>query len=94
MVELGEKNKLGETANLLQPFNMEPYLIMDRRPKMMPQKPYGHKMVCGLDMGVYEIIYVCDSLEDMQELYDRYARGEASRICWYTMPVEKSELLP
>jgi len=45
---------------------------------------FGKEMVvCGYDQGLGERMIVCENLQDMQELYDAYARGGALNIHWY-----------
>lgn len=55
------------------------------RPKNFPNISKGSSVVCGYDQGLGERMIVCNNLEDMQTLYDSYARGSAIRICWYTV---------
>ena len=84
MIELGKKNEISG-AELLQPLTLG---FSDKdlsgRPTRMPSVPSGHSVVCGYDQGLGERIIVCESLEDMQQLYDAYAQGGALRICWYS----------
>jgi len=53
------------------------------RPTRFFTPPKGHKVICGFDQGLGEKLYVCDTLEDMQRLYDAYAMGGATSISWY-----------
>jgi hypothetical protein len=74
---LGKKSEIFG-AELLKP------LSLYGRPTAMPRIPQNHSVLCGYDQGLGENIYVCESLEDMQQLYDAYAQGGALTIRWYT----------
>jgi hypothetical protein len=77
--ELGKKDEIFG-ADLLVPLGLY------RRPDKMPVVPEGHSVVCGYDLGLGERMIVCDSLEEMQKLYDMYAQGFALNIVWYSAP--------
>ena len=77
MFELGKKSEIFG-AELIKS------LSVSGRPSRMPSLPQGHDVICGYDQGLGERMIVCESLEDMQQLYDSYARGGALRICWYS----------
>ena len=79
MLELGKKSDVFG-VELLQA------LEIYSRPTSMPIVPSGHEVVCGYDQGLGERMIVCETLEEMQELYDAYARGGALRIYWYSAP--------
>lgn len=53
-------------------------------PTDFPKLRDGDSLVCGYDQGLGERLIVCESLEDMQQLYNAYASGGALRIRWYT----------
>lgn len=77
MVELGKKSEIFG-ADLLKS------LWLSGRPTSMPSISGNEKVICGYDQGLGERIIVCENLQDMQELYDAYARGGALNISWYT----------
>lgn len=54
------------------------------RPTRMPSLPKGHKVICGCDQGLGKHMYVCETLEDMQQLYGEYESGNAISIYWYS----------
>lgn len=60
-------------------------------PIAMPKVPKGYEIVCGLDEGAGERMFVCGSLYDMQTLYDEYAEGRAVSIAWYRKPATINE---
>jgi len=76
MIELGKKDEIfgAELLQLLQLYG---------RPSSLPHLSGEEKVICGYDQGLGERIIVCESLEDMQKLYDAYATGGALRIHWY-----------
>jgi hypothetical protein len=78
MFELGKRSEIFG-AELLKPLS-----IGYGRPSQMPSLPQGHDVICGYDQGLGERMFVCESLEDMQQLYDSYARGYALYIYWYS----------
>lgn len=53
------------------------------RPRSMPLVHGATVVICGYDRGFGEVLFVCESLEDMQERYDAYSQGWALRIKWY-----------
>jgi len=77
MQELGKKDKIFGADKLL------PLKIPYGRPTEMPTLGKDEKVICGYDQGLGERIFVCENLEDMQTLYDAYAKGGALRINWY-----------
>lgn len=79
MFELGKKSEIFG-AELLTP------LQIWGRPTAMPPLGLNEDIVCGYDQGLGERMIVCESLDDMQELYDNYARGGALNIHWYKAP--------
>jgi hypothetical protein len=54
------------------------------RPIAFPKLREGDSLICGYDQGLGERLFVCDSLDDMQTLYNAYAGGGAFRVSWYT----------
>jgi len=50
----------------------------------LPSLPANHRVICGFEQGLGEKLIVCESLSDMQELYDSYRQGGALRIKWYS----------
>jgi len=76
MIELGKKSQITGIKQW-------PTFHMYRRPKHIPKVPEGHTIVCGLDQGDGERIFICETLEHMQMLYDEYVMGHAIHITWY-----------
>jgi hypothetical protein len=77
MRELGKKHEIFG-AHLLRPLN-----IGYQRPTQMPALNEGDAVIAGYDQGLGERMIVCDTLEDMQQLFDAYARGGALTLTWY-----------
>jgi hypothetical protein len=84
MVELGMKSEIFG-AELLVPITLGfgQKDIATGRPIRMPEVPQGHKVICGFDQGLGERMIVCESLDEMQQLWDAYAKGFALHIHWY-----------
>ncbi|HSI20570.1 MAG TPA: hypothetical protein VLA04_02600 [Verrucomicrobiae bacterium] len=78
MIELGKKNEIFGADEL------QPLRGFHGRPTTLPTVPKDHKVICGFNQGLGERIIVCESLEDMQHLYDSYAQGYALSIHWYS----------
>jgi hypothetical protein len=85
MIELGKKNEIFG-VELLRKFN--PDHDMKGRPTCLPRLDTAKKeaVICGYDQGLGERMIVCENLDEMQHLYDAYARGSAIRISWYIGP--------
>ena len=79
MIELGKRDEIFGIEMLVK-------LSISGKPTSMPSVPDDHSVMCGFDQGLGEKLYVCESLEDMQHLYDSYAKGMALRITWYSGP--------
>jgi hypothetical protein len=81
MIELGKRTNevLAPIADVFEP------------PLEFPSVPRGSRVICGLDQGLGERLFVCNSLADMEQLYDAYARGDALRISWYSEIVGGTE---
>jgi hypothetical protein len=76
MYELGKKDEIFG-AELLRP------LRVYGRPDSMPILVGDDMVICGFDQGLGERMIVCETLEDMQSLWDQYAQGYALNIYWY-----------
>lgn len=86
MTELGKKDEIfgAELLRELRAYN--DYQVSNGRPTSFPRLQKDEKVIAGYDQGLGERMIVCDSLEEMQELYDLYARGSALRIKFYADP--------
>lgn len=88
MIQLGRKNEL--TAAGLQLTHVGMWEISDppdwRRPvRMPPSLGENERLLCSYDqwgMG-FEILILCENVEDMQQLWDKYARGAAMGVDWF-----------
>lgn len=76
MIELGNKDKIFGAESLES-------LEISGRPQSMPSVSSGWKVICGYDQGLGERMIICESLADMQGLYDMYYQGGARDIHWY-----------
>ena len=59
--------------------------------KKFPDIPEGHKVVCWHKDVTEERLYVCETLEDMKNIYDKFISGEGISIGWHHIP---EKLLP
>jgi hypothetical protein len=81
MYELGRKEQAVGTkvSNLIEVHYM--------RPTSFPLVSPGEAVICGYNQGLGEHLFVCESLDDLQELWDRYATGYTLgctlTIAWY-----------
>ena len=80
MIELGKKDEIFGVEKL-KPLGEQ---VGSNRPTEMPRLGPDHKVICGYDQGLGERMIVCESLEEMQQLYDAYAKGGALHIHWYS----------
>lgn len=57
------------------------------RPRAMPYIPAGKVLICKYivshDAPSLTRYFVCESVKDMQELYDGYAEGYAADMEWF-----------
>jgi len=58
----------------------------DRAPDKTPEIPEGHSVICGYNQGLGERLIVCETLEDMKQIWGMYAKGFAVAIAWYSGP--------
>lgn len=70
-------------------------LTINGRPTSMPYLAKGEKVVGIYDQGLGKKQMVCDSLAQMQSLYDSYASGMALTLSWcITSSSESAIALP
>ena len=77
MYKLGKKSKC---------FGVDKLRLLTRgKLDSMPvlQKDESLVLVCELKMGFYEDLWIVESKEDIQKLWDSYAAGYALDIKWY-----------
>jgi hypothetical protein len=54
------------------------------KPIRLPQIKANEKVIAALDLSVYAELFICNSLEDMQEVFSWwYDEGRAFRVRWY-----------
>lgn len=56
---------------------------LHNRPTLMPHLAAGEKVIGVYDQGLGKKDCYCNSLEDMQRLYDSYASGMALTLEWF-----------
>lgn len=84
MYELGKKDEvLGVMVENLRAISDDFWKRIEGRPTRMPITTRDELVICGFDQGLGEKLLVCESLEDMQELFDKFNQGYALRIAWY-----------
>ena len=83
MFELGKKDECFGTEQL-KPLKGRLGQPLYGEPTAFPMLGENESVICGYDQGLGEQLIVCENLEDMQQLYSRYAKGFALRINWYT----------
>lgn len=89
MYELGKKvDVFGKSMTDVQPITN-----VYQRPTELPIAYGGRKLVCGFDQGLGEKMIVFETLEEMQELYDKYYAGWALNIHWYAANVSEAKSL-
>ncbi len=86
MYELGMKDEISGAKDF------EPLRIFGR-PARLPLLQEDEVVICGYDQGAGERMIVCENLQDMQKVYDAYARGGALSIHWYRGEVPKVKFL-
>jgi hypothetical protein len=87
MIELGKKSQI---VGADQWPTVRVFVL--GKPRKMPSIPEGRTLVCGIDYGEGQRIFVCDSLDEMQTLYYDYAAGHAVNISWYHAPaIDKTD---
>lgn len=77
MFELGKKDEIFGADKLV------PLRDVYGRSERLPFLKKDESVIAGFDQGLGERILVCETLEDMQQIYDAYARGFALRLNWY-----------
>ena len=93
MIELGKKSEIFGADQLQR-------ITISGRPTLMPSASWqqdhatgrtvpqlpseNHRVICGLKRGLHVYLFVCQSVEDMQRLWDAHDAGNASTIDWYT----------
>ena len=85
MIDLGQKDNYPARDLLKSLAPDETCLMGYERPERMPRLPDNWWLLCGYSQGSHEHLFVCETLEDAQILYDAYTQGcrGATRINWY-----------
>lgn len=73
---------------IVETFNLPKEINMYGRPMELPFLKEWEKLICGFDNGLGEKNIICETLEDAQALYDKYAQGWALRIKWYVWKID------
>lgn len=78
MINLGKRNEaLG--VHLVRELELP-----NRRPTEMPSLRPGYVLVCVADQYIHELLFLCETLEDMQKIdYDANEQGKAAKLTWY-----------
>ena len=57
------------------------------RPKVMPKEAEGRLLVCEYVYSPEDssrtLVFICDSVKDMQHLFDSHAKGDVAELNWY-----------
>lgn len=83
MIDLGYKEDMLDKDEFLLLTIPKSQRTGNGYPTAMPTVPKGHRIFCGHTRRSKEQIYLCESLQDMQKLFDGYTKGLASNIVWY-----------
>jgi hypothetical protein len=79
MYQLGTKDKVIGSMIV----DLQPLTDIWKRPTLMPHLSEEQVLVCTYDQGIRVLVIVCESLRDMQEVYDNYATGGALNLQWF-----------
>ncbi len=77
MKKLGHKKDVANEFQILEQMNFKEPLYF---PDLGAEKKL---MMCGLDFGTGEVLYICDTYRDMRLLYMEYNKRTARKIFWY-----------
>lgn len=85
MIELGKKDEIFGTELLIHLKTYQVSSDFSGRPDKMPylDEKKQERVIAGYDQGLGERMLVCETLEDMQMLYDKYTAGWAITLNWY-----------
>lgn len=83
MIELGKKSEIFGVDSLRQLKPNVDIQFNNSGPQGMPRLKDNEKLIVGYDQGVGERMFVCDTLEEMQTLYNHYVAGSALHINFY-----------
>jgi len=83
MIDMGLRNKCFGLDDLTRFRALASYELESGRPTRMPQLPGKWNVIAGWNRGLGEQMFICETLEDMQRLYDAYRQGLALRLNWY-----------
>lgn len=73
-------------------FGSRPIKDLYGRPTYMPGLKQGEKVVGVYDQGLGDKRKTCNTLEEMQDLYDSYAQGWALKLRWEIETVSETVL--
>ena len=81
MIRLGIKTPAHQLG--LTPITAVYGIPLSGRPTEVPRIPEGQAVICGYDQGLGEQLFACESLGEMQGLFDAHAAGGSLTITWY-----------
>lgn len=80
MTKLGPKSDV-EGNEFLEPINFE-----SNEPLYYPNLSPGYQVICGMNFGKDEVLFVCHNFRDMGLFYSDYKKRRAKDISWYIGP--------
>ena len=80
-IDEGAANRVDDLRDL-NPAELRSIAYGGQRPEKMPHLSPGQSILCRFDQAAYVSLIVCETLDDMQSLYERYAAGQAVNITW------------
>lgn len=86
MITLGKKTEVAGAESLRQLGYRTIPRESSGRPSELPKLQPGERLIAGFDRRIYETLYVVETLEDAQHLWDEYAKGMASELKFYAGP--------
>lgn len=63
-------------------------MYRSQRPTALPHLTEGHRLLCGYDRGFGEELYLVETLEDVQQMWDwADVGGVIVSPVWYSAPI-------
>ncbi len=88
MLELGLKSGI-VSKEIFEKINVPDGPRLSQPPRLKD----GFCLVCGIDEGQGERLYVCRSSSDIHEMNKRYGMGAARGMNWYQSPCDGLPLI-
>ncbi|MFZ5365502.1 MAG: hypothetical protein ACOZBH_04915 [Patescibacteria group bacterium] len=75
--------KAGLKKDLIAVLTLTPLTFPENKPLYFPHLSNGDSVVCGVDFGLGETLFICENFSEMNLLYTDFRMKFSQKIQWY-----------